>query len=63
MSDGLMFRSREFTGLSEEDKLPELLGKGMVLPANGKSRLGDDEIMVPGMVGGSTRLIFLGGGL
>lgn len=58
-----MLRSKEFAGLSDDDKLPELDGKGMVLPAKGVSRLGEEDSMVVGIVGGSTRRIFLGGGL
>jgi len=64
MSEGLMLRSSELPGLSEERLPPELLGRGMVLPTNGVSLLGeDDSCCWLGMVGGSTRRMFFGGGL
>lgn len=58
-----MLRSKEFAGLSDDDKFPEFEGNGIVLPANPLSRFGEDESILPGIVGGSTRRIFLGGGL
>lgn len=62
MSEGFTLRSSELPGLSDEDKLPDVLGKGILLPINGESRFGEDD-SCPGIVGGSTRRIFLGGGL